>query len=385
MARDTSAPLHVCIVTELAGGVGVYARNLLEGLANRGVQVTLVTPQPGSAPDVDRVVPVRAHRGRGRFLAQSWSFAQALRDSRIACDVVHVIDARYSLFMGDNAPATVGTMNDYFYAITGWFSAAGTRAVYADWRVRHLYYNLVRVLERRAFRRLDGILCISQEVKTTLVRRYRLDPRRLVVVPYGIEYGPTDVEPRRSGRPTVVFAGGNFQRKGLGVLIDAAPAILEEIPDLEVVVIGTSRDEALIKNRVRDRGLSGTFTFVGPVTYRDLYSYYLGADVVAMPSLLEAFGIPYLEGMHCGVPVVASDSPGPTDYLRDRENCLMPPRGDSAALARAIVDAVRNDSLRARLIANGRVTAAEATVEKMVSRTVDAYRTILEVTGQGRG
>ena len=377
MVEPGAARLRVCVVTELSGGVGVYAKNLLNGLVAQGAEVTLVTPHPDSAPAVDRVVPVRAHRGRGRFVAQAWSFASALRGEQGAFDLVHVIDARYSLFMrGLDAPV-VGTMNDYFYAITGWFSPVGTKAVYEDWRLRHVYYNLTRLLERHAFRRLDGLLCIAHEVKDTLVRRYRLDPRRLVVVPYGIDYGPTDVEPRRSGRPTVVFAGGNFQRKGLGVLIDAAPAILREVPDLEVVVIGSSRDEALMKKRVRERGLTSTFTFVGQVSYRDLYSYYMGADVFAMPSLLEAFGIPFLEGMHCGVPVVASDSPGPTDYLRDGENCLMPARGDVDGLARAILAALRDDALRARLIENGRATAAGATVEKMVSRTVEAYRTIL--------
>jgi glycosyltransferase involved in cell wall biosynthesis len=377
MAEPEPAPLHVCVVTELSGGVGVYARNLLTGLVDRGVRVTLVTPHPDSAPTVDRVVPVKAHRGRGRFVAQAWSFAGALRGEKADYDLVHVIDARYSLFMRRLGEPVVGTMNDYFYAITGWFSPVGTKAVYEDWRLRHVYYNLTRLLERTAFRRLDGVLCIAQEVKDTLVRRYRLDPRRLVVVPYGIEYGPTDVEPRRSGRPTVVFAGGNFQRKGLGVLIDAAPAILREVPDLEIVVIGSSRDEALMKKRVRERGLTSTFTFVGQVSYRDLYSYYMGADVFAMPSLLEAFGIPFLEGMHCGVPVVASDSPGPTDYLRDGENCLMPARGDVGGLAQAILSALTDPELRERLIRNGRVTAAQATVDTMVSRTVEAYRTIL--------
>jgi glycosyltransferase involved in cell wall biosynthesis len=374
---------RVCVVTELTGGVGVYARNLVAGLVAHGAEVTVATPHPDRAPaGVARVVPAKAHRGRGRFIAQSWSFARALHDLDGEFDVVHVTDARYALFVRGAAAPVVGTMNDYFYAITGWFSPVGTRAVYEDWRARHVYYNLTRVLERSALRRLQGVLCISAEVKDVLAARYGLDPRRLVVVPYGIAYGPTDVAPRRSGRPAVVFVGGNFQRKGLGVLVDAAPEILATLPDLEVVVIGTSRDEALMMARVRERRLDGTFRFVGQVGYRELYEYYLGADVLAMPSVLEAFGIPYLEAMHCGIPVVASDSPGPTDYLRDGENALMPARGDPVALARAIVAVMTDEDLRERLVAAGRVTAEDATVDLMVARTIDAYRTIRSVGGR---
>ncbi len=373
----TPRALHVCVVTEMTGGVGVYARNLVEEMARAGTTLTLITPHPDAAPAVDHVVPVTRHAGRGRFLGQAWSFARAMREMPAGIDIVHVIDARYSLFFFPLDVPVVGTMNDYFYAVTGWFSGRGTKNVYSDWRVRHIYYNLTRVLERLALRRLDGILCIAREVKDVLARQYGLARDRLFVVPYGIAYGPTDVAPRRSSRPTVVFAGGNFQRKGLGVLIDAAPRILRHVPGLEVVVIGRSRDEALMRRRVEEAGLGETFTFVGQVGYRELYWYYLGADVLAMPSLLEAFGIPYLEAMHCGVPVVASDAPGPGDYLRDGDNCLMPARGDVQALAAAVIAALRDDGLRARLIANGKATAAEATVDRMVSRTIECYHAII--------
>jgi glycogen synthase len=132
-----------------------------------------------------------------------------------------------------------------------------------------------------------------------------------------------------------------------------------------------------MRRRVRGRGLERTFTFVGQVSYRELYRYYLGADAFAMPSVLEAFGIPFLEAMHCGLPVVASDSPGPTDYLRDGVNCLMPRRGDAPDLARALIDALTDGELRTRLVAGGRRTAAEATVPRMVERTVDAYRRLI--------
>ena len=161
------------------------------------------------------------------------------------------------------------------------------------------------------------------------------------------------------------------------MLIDAAPRILRHVPGLEVVVIGRGRDEALDEAVGRGGGSRGDLHVRGPGRLPRALLVLLGADVLAMPSLLEAFGIPYLEAMHCGVPVVASDAPGPGYYLRDGDNFSMPARGDVQALAAAVIAALRDDGLRARLIANGKATAAEATVDRMVSRTIECYHAII--------
>jgi glycosyltransferase involved in cell wall biosynthesis len=368
--------LHVCVVGELTGGVGVYSINLLRGLRDAGVDVTVVTPTPEKSPVTD-VIPVRRIMGRGRWLPQAWTFARALDTLERKFDVVHFTDARFSVFARQVACPVVGTMNDYFYAITGWLSGRGSADLYEDWLLRHAYYNVTRTIEGPSLRRLDAVLCIANAVADVLHERYSIDRSRLPVIHYGIQYGPSDAEPMPCSGPMVLFAGGNFQRKGLTILIDASVEVLRVEPAARFVIVGESPERSLMEKRCVEQGVRASFDFVGQVDYGTLYRYYVAARVFAMPSLLEAFGIPYLEAMHCGVPVVATEMPGPDDYLRDRHNCLVAKPGDAHALADRIIQLLEDRTLAGSLIDQGRRTAAAFTTDQMTAKTIAAYRRVV--------
>jgi glycosyltransferase involved in cell wall biosynthesis len=377
----SASGLRVCVVGEMTGGVGVYGQNLLRGLAKLGVEATVITSTPGRSP-AGRVIRSVRVRGRGRWIPQSLAFALMLRRMRHKFDLVHFTDARFAIFAPGGDCPLVGTMNDYFYAITGWFSPVGTKALYRDWVGRHVYYNVMRAGERFTLRRLERVVCISRAVREVLATRYGVARERLSVVPYGIEYGPVAAEPMSTGRPVVLFAGGNFQRKGLAILIRAAARIREAEPAVRFVIVGDSPDSALMRRLAIGTGVAEAFEFVGQVDHPTLYRYYRSSLVYAMPSILEAFGIPYLEAMHCGVPVVASAVAGPDDYLEPERNALVAPVGDASAVAEAIVRLLRDETLRKRLVAHGRETAARFTVERMARATLRAY---LEAVSSARG
>lgn len=368
--------LHVGIVGELTGGVGVYAQNLVRGLTALGVRLTVVTPTPERV-EACRIVAARGPGGRGRWVPQSLAFARALAPVRRELDLVHFTDARFALFTTRGPGPLVGTMNDYFYAITGWLSARGTRAVYRDWIGRHLYYNLIRLGERRTLRRLDRVVCISRTIRDTLIRRYGVARQRLALVPYGIATPPQPTAGDAPQGPVVLFAGGNFQRKGLDVVLRAAPEILAARPEVRFVVLGSSPDADSMKALCTELGVQHAFRFVGQVDRQTLYHHYRNAAVFTMPSKLEAFGMPYLEAMSCDLPVVASDVAGPDDFLVSGRNAIVVAVGDSAALARAILRLLQDRDLRCSLVAGGRETAARLTVDRMAEATLQVYRQVV--------
>jgi len=371
--------MKLCLVGELTGGVGVYGLNLIAGLRQIGQDITVVTGSPERSP-VSSTIAVKRFTGRARWLPQAWEFAQGLEQLPSGIDLVHFTDARFALFARKGRLPVIGTMNDYFYAQTGWFSGVGTRQLYEDWILRHAYYNVTRTLERPCLSRLDGVICISQAVADVLHEHYSIPPPRLPVVPYGIAYGTCEKRlPPKDHSPNIVLAGGNFQRKGVGVLIRASKQILHAFPGARFTIIGASADQGRMERLCIARGVRESFDFLGQVDYETLYLHYRSASVFTMPSLLEAFGIPYLEAMHCRIPVVASDCPGPSDYLRHRSNCLIAPRGDADALAHNIIAVLNDSNLRDRLVKNGSATAAGFTVEKMVTRTLAAYRELSSV------
>lgn len=368
----SSSDLRICLVGELTGGVGVYGQNLLRGLSQLGQHPTIVTATPDHAP-IGQVVPVRRFSGRGRWLPQAFAFCQAVKKIQHRFDVVHFTDARFSIFLPRSKGVVVGTMNDYFYAVTSWFGGTGTYAIYHDWFLRHIYYNLTRNIEGPCLRRLAQVFCISNEVSRILGGVYAIPEERRPVIPYGIAYGDPTSERFSYPGPMILFAGGNFQRKGLTVLIRASREVLQQFPTARFVVLGHSGDAALMQRLTGQLGVAAAFDFVGQVDYQTLYKYYCSANVYTMPSLIEAFGIPFLEAMHCGVPVVASDVAGPDDYLRDRHNALMARTGDVASLANCLLELLRDERLRNSLTENGKRTAQGFTVDAMAQRTYDSY------------
>ena len=364
--------LKICIVGELTGGVGVYGQNLLRGLTELGLSPTVITPTPENSP-VNDVIPVKRYFGRGRWLPQAFTFCRAVKEHHYRFDIIHFTDARFSIFLPSKIKNVVGTMNDYFYAITSLLGSTGSAAVYEDWFFRHLYYNFTRILEGPTLRRLAKIVCIADEVKTILGNSYHIAQDKCHVVQYGIDYGDIVEDTFSYPGKMVLFTGGNFQRKGLNILIQASVKILQSYPDTRFVIVGSSADLNMMKKQCQDHGVLNSFDFVGQVDYKTLYQYYCSADVFTMPSILEAFGIPYLEAMHCGVPVVASDVPGPSDYLRDRSNCIVAKAGDATQLSNGILELLNDEELRKSLIDGGKKTAAEFTVSRMTKSTYEAY------------
>lgn len=390
--------MRVALIGQLRGGVGVYARGLATALlaADPGLELDLVTadePPPALAGERFSV-----HRiGRlGRFGARlpthpGWylearCYAAAVRRLPAAVDLLHFVDARTALWAVGSAAAgrpVVGTMNDYFYATT---DARDVRSLYRDWPPRLLLYALTRAGERRALRRVDRVIAISAAVAREVGGAYGLPTARFAVVPYGFEFPRRAPVPRPAGAPaTIVFVGGNFQRKGLFVLLRAMPAVLAARPDARLVVVGDSLGAAAARRLARRLGVASNVTFAGRIDYAALWRLYGEAAVVTMPSLREAFGIPYLEGMSLGVPVVATACGGPDEFLRDGENAVVVPPGDAAALADGLLRALGDEALRARLRDGGPATAARFTAPRMARETLAVYRDTQAAAGARRG
>jgi len=227
-------------------------------------------------------------------------------------------------------------------------------------------------------RRLSRVVAISDAVAEIVGQAYAVPPDRFATVRYGLDFSaipPNDGAIRSPS--TILFVGGNFQRKGLLTLLEAFPVVLARRPDARVTVIGRSHyAEGAV--RVAERlGVSSRCDFLGAVSHRSLLDHYATASVLAMPSLMEAFGIPYLEAMSCGLPVVATACEGPDEFLRHEENALVVPPGDAASLAGALVRLLEDQPLRDRLRAGGRQTCLPFTPARMASETLAVYRNVL--------
>jgi len=145
-----------------------------------------------------------------------------------------------------------------------------------------------------------------------------------------------------------------------------------ELPGRQLVVVGPGRDEkylAALHALADQLGISGDVVFIGGVPLEKTAKFYQAAEVFVYPSLNETFGLPILEAMACGCPVVTSDTSAMPETAGGA--AILADPGDPASIARAIVEAVGS---RDRLREAGLKRAAEFTWAATAASTLDVYR-----------
>jgi len=145
-------------------------------------------------------------------------------------------------------------------------------------------------------------------------------------------------------KKVIVSVGRLVHRKGQDVLIEAMPAIIEEVPEAHVLMIGEGPYRSYLENRVKALGLQERVTFIGRIQYADLPRYVCAGDLFVMPSRsrlagleVEGLGIVYLEASACGLPVIAGNSGGAPDAVLDGETGLVVDGTQKTDVAAAVV------------------------------------------------
>ncbi|HEX2500115.1 MAG TPA: glycosyltransferase family 1 protein [Methylomirabilota bacterium] len=240
----------------------------------------------------------------------------------------------------------------------------------------------VRCLLGGALRRARRVIAVSETTRQELLARYRLPPARVVVVPeaaapHFAPPAPPALEAARAryrlGRPYVLFVGVLEPKKNLGVLLEAVARLRRTAAwgETELVVVGAPGWGPDPAARAHVLGLDGAVRFVGPAPDADLPALYGGALAFAFPSLWEGFGLPALEAMAAGTPVVASNRGALPEVTGGAALLVDPaPRAFAEALERLLTE----PALRERLRLAGRARAAEFSWTRTARETLAVYR-----------
>lgn len=215
-----------------------------------------------------------------------------------------------------------------------------------------------------AAQRARRVITDSAFSKSELERHVGLSPAAIEVVPLGVEPA-TGVVPARfkEVRRFLLFVGEPERRKGLDLFLEAAAGLPDELrQDLGIVLAGKgtdSFDDAAGRPRVFGLDV---------VSDERLHSLYAGAAALIYPSEYEGFGLPVLEAMAAGAPVIASDAGAVPEAGGDA--ALYFPSGDKKALARAIEQVLGDQALTEDLRARGVRRAAAMTWEQTADATL---------------
>lgn len=237
---------------------------------------------------------------------------------------------------------------------------------------------------RRALRDASAMTGCSTMVLDDLSRRFGLH-RDGIVVPNGVDLEEADrLDVASPGRdplaPPTVFAVGRMVRvKGFDLLLHAFAAAA--LPAGTRLVLGGDGPElAALRTLADDLGVGGRVEFPGRLDRRQVLAGMASADVVVVPSRVEAFGIVVLEAWRSGTALVATNHGGPSDLVTSEKNGLLVDPTDTEALSEALVRLLADDQLRQRLGSNGLRTVQDFTW----GRTVDAYEPLYATVARVR-
>lgn len=246
------------------------------------------------------------------------------------------------------------------------FEMRGDSAHQARLRGDRMRAALTGAFYRWILPKADLVSVISDELRGTLIDRYRVRPARSWVVPCGADLqhftplpppmarGQIGLEP---DRPTVGFAGTFFGYQGVETVIEAAPSILSRFPRALFLLVGDGEMRQNWEVLVHAKGLGSSFHFTGQVPYRDVPLYINAMDVALVPMIARRGPVSPLKLFDywaCGRPVVASDLPDVAPLIRESQGAIPVPPEDPHALARAVSELLGDEAERHTLGASGR-------------------------------
>lgn len=246
--------------------------------------------------------------------------------------------------------------------------------------------DLFTAAEHRLFRyirptleKAEKVITISQFTKEKLVGLYGLPQEKITITPpaagreFSPEAGDGDESARKKyGLPEgcVLYVGRLNVRKGLSALLRAYSMLDEDLRrEHPLAIAGRGEAAGLLREAARSAGIEDIVTFTGYVDQADLPSVYRGAAVMAFLSEGEGFGLPALEAMACGVPVVAANATSLPEVVGDAGILIEPGNAEEAAEAirRLLADESHRRELSRRAVERSRLfswrTAAERTLE----------------------
>jgi glycosyltransferase involved in cell wall biosynthesis len=241
-------------------------------------------------------------------------------------------------------------------------------------------------LDKRYIKRANQIIAVSENTKSDLVSYLKIPESKISVIYNGVDHDifkPYHVRPhniRLCNRPYILCVGSERRRKNLGRLFESFAALKREFPELKLVKLGSPgrckefRSQTL--KTLSRLGITEDVVFVDHISEKDLAYYYSSAALLAYPSLYEGFGLPPLEAMACGCPVVTSNISSLPEVVGEAGIMLNP--YDTRSLVQAMRQVLTDSELRDSMVRKGLEQSKKFSWESTAELTLQVYN---KVTG----
>jgi glycosyltransferase involved in cell wall biosynthesis len=391
LSASEQRPLRIALLgyrsAPFSGGQGVYLRYLSQALQELGHQVTVISgpPYPDLVAGIRLVkLPsldlysrdlwsvgreeLQSRLGLTEWLsklsggfAEPWSFGERARDWLLEnpnhFDVIH---DNQTLAPGilDLQRAGFPVVTTIHHPITRDLRVALAGEPIGWRRLLIRRWHSFLVMQRRVASQLDRIVTVSTASAADITTDFGVLPGAISIVPNGVDTTLFRPLPgvKRKPNQIIATASADAPLKGLSVLLYAFHELCESRSDLRLLLIARPRSGGETEALIHRLGLAGRIEFVSDASHEAINRLYAESAVAVVPSLYEGFGLPAVEAMAAGIPLVSSDGGALAEVVGNGGFSV--PAGDSVALARG-VEAVLSQPELARALADRGLTRAQ--------------------------
>lgn len=353
-------------------GLGRSTINIITGLGKTGVSLTLLGNTATYLPNANMfpLVPLPSCRLLPGLMTIG-NFIIPLAAQRNGFNIVHDSTGSAPFLFGAGPAKTIVTVQDMFA-----LAFPGTSTLLENIITR---FWLPFVLPR-----MDAIITVSECSKNDIMRFVNVPAEKIHVIPNShMGFSPMDRETAQKNISRFGLSAGYIltissfdPRRNLPRLLEAYANLRREGERRPLVIVGKPR----LRNNtllplIEKLELQNQIIFPGYILSHDLPAIYCGADLFVFPSLYEGFGIPPLEAMACGTPVVTSNTSALPEVVGDAAIMVDPYNVD--ALAEGMRRVLADPTLQADLRARGLKRAAEFNWERTACQTLEVYKQVL--------
>lgn len=403
--------LNICMLARVMpahakGGMQDHTLSLCEGLVESGHKVTVITTRHPDDLDHENLNGVEIFYLKETEpieYSSSWQRESVKRfvelHSKLNFEIVHgqgsgglpfliqKVNLKYKI------PIVIsfhGTTYDEVKSIYNVMAASGNLKTTVSslkgilWHLQH-YASIFQPV-----RRAEGVIATSNEQKDILKRMYQLSDDKLYLVYNGIDvdlFKPIAKDKTKLSKYNInendcvlLAVARMVEEKGLQNLIKAMPLIVSQIPDLKLLLAGDGDYRFDLEKLAGELNLKEKIIFTGSVSLHDLPYLYSNCDIFVNPTIrANGYDLTILQAMASEKPVIVSDIGSIPTVIKNDENGVLVPPGNSEEIAKSVVDLISRSDFRERIGKMARKRVVEKfSLKSMTEGTIKVYRDVLE-------
>lgn len=251
--------------------------------------------------------------------------------------------------------------------------------------------RILKFIAKYSISKADAITCDCEEVKREIINLANYPAEKIITFPVGIDhklFNPdivsSDIKSKLGlDNKKIIISNRNFfEVYGIEFLLYSLPKVIEKIPDIRILLIGTGPLQKKHMETIENLGINEYIKVLGSIPNNEMAEYLNISDVYVTTSLSDGTSLSLLEAMACGLPIIATDVPANLEWIVDSYNGFVVPRRDPEELAEKIIYLLQNESLQKKMgDLNLKIAKERADWDVNFEKLANMYETLCKEKG----